>query len=189
MSNFEFSTLEIPGVILVTPRFFRDTRGYFAETFKHDDFAAAGIPAAFLQDNQSRSIRGVLRGLHYQKEPFGQGKLVRCLKGAIFDVAVDIRQGSPYYGKWVAAELNEDNGCMLYVPPGFAHGFLALSDIADVLYKCTKEYSPENDRGIIWNDPSIAIKWPVDTPLLSAKDAALPVLREADNNFTWKGNG
>jgi dTDP-4-dehydrorhamnose 3,5-epimerase len=189
VSNFEFSPLEIPGVILVTPRFFRDSRGYFAETFRYDDFSAAGIPGTFLQDNQSRSIRGVLRGLHYQKEPFGQGKLVRCLKGTIFDVAVDIRLGSPYYGKWVAAELNEDNGFMLYVPPGFAHGFIALSDIADVLYKCTRVYSPENDRGIIWNDASIAIKWPVNTPLLSAKDAALPLLLATDNNFTWKGNG
>ena len=184
MSNFEFGPLAIPGVVLIKPRLFRDDRGFFLETYKYGDFARAGINEVFVQDNYSRSTRNVLRGLHYQKDPFAQGKLVRCSGGAIFDVAVDIRKGSPFYAKWVGAELNEQNNFMLFVPPGFAHGFLVLTESAEVTYKCTKEYSPEHDRGIAWNDPDIAIDWPVSEPLLSGKDIRHPLLRDADNNFT-----
>lgn len=182
---FKFRTLELPGLIVVESRFFADERGHFAETYRHSDFTAAGIPEHFVQDNHSRSIGGVLRGLHYQKDPKAQGKLVRCLTGRVYDVAVDIRKGSPDYGKWAGIELTGENGTMLYVPPGFAHGFLVLSDQADVVYKCTNEYSPAHDRGIIWNDPDIGIRWQRSDPLLSDKDARHPRLRDADNEFLY----
>ncbi len=182
---FDFRRLQIPGVVAVRLKTFGDDRGFFMETYKHSDFAAAGIAARFVQDNQSRSARSVLRGLHYQKDPKAQGKLVRCLSGRIFDVAVDIRKGSPTYAKWVGEELTGENGLMLYIPPGFAHGFLVLSGTADILYKCTAEYSPECDRGIIWSDPDIGIAWPAGDPALSPKDSGLPRLRDADNNFTY----
>jgi dTDP-4-dehydrorhamnose 3,5-epimerase len=182
---FEFRTLELPGLILVEPRVFADERGVFLETYRHSDFASAGIPQHFVQDNHSRSSGGVLRGLHYQKDPRAQGKLVRCLAGRIFDVAVDIRTGSPAYGKWAGVELSGDNSRMLYVPPGFAHGFLVLSDHAEVAYKCTEEYSPAHDRGIIWNDPDIGVRWPRSVPVLSAMDAQHPRLRDADNDFVY----
>jgi dTDP-4-dehydrorhamnose 3,5-epimerase len=182
---FEFIKTEIPSVLMVKPRVFRDERGFFMETFKHSDFVEAGIPEHFVQDNHSKSARGVLRGLHYQTDPKAQGKLVRCIGGGIFDVAVDIRRGSPFYAKWVGVELTEENGDMLYVPPGFAHGFLVLSDSAEIIYKCTEEYSPEDDRGIIWNDPDIGITWPFQGPIVSAKDGALPLLKDADINFIY----
>jgi len=181
---FEFTPLAIPGLVLVRPRIFGDPRGYFLGLYKRSDFVRAGITDPFVQDNYSRSERGVLRGLHYQKQPKAQGKLVICLKGRIFDVAVDIRKGSPQYGKWFGVELSEENREMLYMPPGFAHGFQVLSDVAEVQYKCTDEYSPENDRGIIWNDPDIKIAWPLKDPLLSDKDVVHPMLRDADNNFS-----
>lgn len=183
---FEFIPLEIPGPLVVESRVFGDARGSFTEVYKYSEFAHAGIAEHFVQDNYSRSSRGVLRGLHYQKDPFAQGKLVRCLKGRVFDVVVDIREGSPYFGKWVGIELSEDNGLMFFVPRGFAHGFVVLSDMADFLYKCTAEYSPENDRGLLWNDPSIGIDWPVTEPVLSNKDRALPLLRNADINFRYR---
>ncbi len=182
---FEFRRLEIPDVVLVRAKAFEDQRGFFLEAYKRSEFAAQGIPAAFVQDNFSRSRRGVLRGLHYQKDPKAQGKLVMVLRGRIWDVAVDIRKGSPTYGRWVAAELSEDDHTMLWVPPGFAHGFCVLSDGADVLYKCTEEYAPELDRGIRWDDPDLAIPWPVEEPVLSEKDANLPRLTEADNNYVY----
>ena len=182
---FSFRPLNLPEVVLIEPKVFRDSRGLFLEIYKHSDFSGAGISAHFVQDNFSFSTAGVLRGLHYQKDPKAQGKLVRCLKGAILDAAVDIRQGSPTFGKWLLEELSAENNRMLYVPPGFAHGFLTLSDTAEVLYKCTEEYAPENDRGIIWNDPDIGISWPVREPLLSDKDAAHPALRDGDNNFRY----
>jgi len=181
---FEFNRLDIPEVILVVPKIFGDDRGFFLEFYKHSDFIAGGIPEHFVQDNHSRSVKGVLRGLHYQKEPAAQGKLVRCLNGRIFDVAVDIRKGSRTYGAWVSAELTAENNHMLYVPPGFAHGFQVVSDTAEVLYKCTAEYAPAQDRGIIWNDPSVGIQWPLPDPVLSGKDRVLPLLKDADNNFT-----
>lgn len=180
---FEFWRLEIPEIILVQARRFADDRGFFMETYKASEFAACGMPESFVQDNLSHSSRGVLRGLHYQLFPKAQGKLVTALTGRIFDVAVDIRRGSPTYGQWVGQELSAGSGHLLYVPPGFAHGFCVLSEEADVLYKVTEEYAPDLDRGILWNDPEIGIVWPVADPILSAKDAALPSLNEADNNF------
>jgi len=185
---FEFNPLGIPGPVLITPKSFQDDRGLFLELYKSSDFAKVGITDRLVQDNYSRSGKGVLRGLHYQKSPKAQGKLVICLRGSIFDVAVDIRKGSPAFGKWVGAELSENNHQMLYIPPGFAHGFQVLSEMADVLYKCTEEYSPADDRGIIWNDASIAIIWPLPDPLLSKKDTAHPSLNDADNNFLYPGN-
>jgi dTDP-4-dehydrorhamnose 3,5-epimerase len=182
---FDFQRLEIPGPILVRPKVFGDDRGFFLELYKHSDFVHAGIREHLVQDNYSKSVRGVLRGLHYQKNPKAQGKLVLCLKGKIFDVAVDIRKGSPCYGKWTSVDLSEENRLMLYVPVGFAHGFQVLSDSADVLYKCTEEYSVADDRGIIWNDPDVKIAWPLGGPLLSPKDKIHPLLRDADNNFTF----
>ena len=182
---FKFTPLEIPAVILVEPEIFGDDRGFFLEFYKRSDFLRAGIDGHFVQDNHSRSVKGVLRGLHYQKAPRAQGKLVRCLQGAIFDVAVDIRKGSPTYGKWVGRELSGGNKRMLYVPAGFAHGFLTLTDTAEVLYKCTDEYAPAFDRGIIWNDPDIGIAWRTSEPSLSGKDRALPPLRDADNEFLF----
>jgi dTDP-4-dehydrorhamnose 3,5-epimerase len=184
---FIFQRLDIPEIILIEPRRFVDTRGFFMETYKYSDFLRNGIQEHFVQDNYSRSVRGVLRGLHYQRNPHAQGKLVQCIKGNIFDVAVDIRNGSPTFMQWISTELSEENNRMFYVPPGFAHGFVVVSDIADVIYKCTKEYSPEDDRGIIWNDPDIQIQWPIREPVLSEKDSRHPLLRDADNNFeyTW----
>jgi dTDP-4-dehydrorhamnose 3,5-epimerase len=180
---FQFQRLAIPDVLLVEAQTFDDNRGFFMETYKRSDFAAHGIADAFVQCNRSHSVRGVLRGLHYQIHPRAQAKLVSVLQGEIFDVAVDIRHGSPTYGRWVGERLSGQNGRMLYVPVGFAHGFCALSDRADVLYMVTDEYAPECDRGLLWNDPDIGIDWPITTPILSAKDAQLPTLRQADNNF------
>ena len=180
---FKFSRLEIPDVILVEPLPFMDNRGVFMELYKYSDFAQAGIKEYFLQDNYSRSAKNVLRGLHYQKHPRAQGKLIRCLKGSIFDVAVDMRKGSPTYSRWVGVELSENNNLMLYIPPAFAHGFVVLSDFAEVLYKCTEEYYSEYERGIIWNDPDVSIKWPVHNPILSEKDKGLPMLKDVGNNF------
>ena len=182
---FNFRRMEIPEVILVEPRFFGDERGFFVETYKHSEFMTGGIPEHFVQDNHSRSSHGVLRGLHYQKHPKAQGKLIRCIEGRIFDVAVDIRIGSPSFGKWVGIELSDENNLMLYVPPGFAHGFLTTSGSAEIQYKCTEEYSPADDRGVIWNDPVINITWNTQTPVLSEKDRLLPLLRDADNNFRY----
>jgi dTDP-4-dehydrorhamnose 3,5-epimerase len=177
--------MDIPGPLLIEPKVFGDDRGFFLEIYKHSEFINAGVPENFVQDNFSRSAKGVLRGLHYQKDPRAQGKLVRCMKGSIFDVAVDIRKGSPTYARWAGLELSESNNLMLYVPGGFAHGFLTLSETAEVLYKCTAEYSPVDDRGIIWNDPDINIAWGEKAPLLSAKDGLLPMLRRAENNFRY----
>ena len=175
---FRFKRLEIPDVVLVEPVSFPDGRGFFMETYKHTDFAAFGIREYFVQDNHSSSAKGVLRGLHYQKEPMAQGKLIRCVQGAVFDVAVDIRRASPSFGRWISAELNAENRLMLYVPPGFAHGFMVLSEMAEIQYKCTREYSPQDERGIIWSDPDIGIPWPLSDPVLSAKDKLLPGLKD-----------
>lgn len=182
---FSFRRLEIPDVIMIEPGVFRDERGFFMESYKHSEFAAFGIKERFVQDNHSRSKKGVLRGLHYQNPPRAQGKLVRAVSGEIFDVAVDIRKGSPTYGRWVGVNLSEENMRMLYIPAGFAHGFLTLSDVADVMYKTTDEYSPEHEAGIIWNDPEIGIKWPLDEPVLSPRDARWPGLRDAVNRFVY----
>ena len=184
---FEFVSLELPGLTLIKPRIFGDDRGFFLELYKYSDFCKSGIGEHLVQDNYSRSEKLTLRGLHYQKNPKAQGKLVSCVKGRIYDVAVDIRKGSPHYGKWLGVELTEENKYLLYVPPGFAHGFQVISDSAEVMYKCTEEYSPENDRGIIWNDPNINVLWPLKNPLLSAKDKVHPLLTDVDNSFVFNG--
>lgn len=174
----KFTETSLPGVILIEPRVFGDERGFFMETYRADVFKAHGIDGAFVQDNHSRSARGVLRGLHYQ-EPYPQGKLVRCTRGALFDVAVDIRRGSPAFGKWYGVTLSEENKSMLWIPPGFAHGFCAVTDDAELVYKTTEIYRPEHDRAILWNDPEIGIEWPIADPTLSTKDAAASRLRDA----------
>ncbi len=178
---------EIPEVILIEPEVFGDSRGYFMETYKEPLFRANGIRAQFVQDNMSRSVKGTLRGLHYQLNPHAQGKLVRVLRGAVYDVAVDIRRGSPTFGKWLGIELTEENKLSLWIPIGFAHGFYVLSDIAEFTYKCTDLYTPHAERSIVWNDPDINIKWPIvgDYVVLSEKDESNPLLREADLNFIY----
>lgn len=174
----KFTETELPGVVLIEPKVFGDERGYFLETFHAARFREAGLPTEFVQDNHSRSARGVLRGLHYQM-PNAQGKLIRCSRGAIYDVAVDIRTGSPAFGRWYGVELSEENKRMLWVPPDFAHGFCALTDNTDVMYKVTALYDGAADRSILWNDPEIGIRWPIAEPLLSPKDAAAPRLKDA----------
>ncbi len=177
---FKFEKLEIEGVVLVKPIVLGDDRGFFMETYKKPDFDGAGIDDIFVQDNHSRSTRGILRGLHYQKPPFAQAKLVRSIRGEIFDVAVDIRRDSPTYGKWTSVTLSEENKNMLYVPEGFAHGFLVLSEVAEVTYKTTNVYSPESEAGIIWNDEELKIAWPIESPILSDRDMTWPTLMSAD---------
>ena len=165
----------LPGVLLIEPKVFGDSRGFFLESYNRRRYAEAGIDAAFVQDNHSRSSRGVLRGLHYQvRHP--QGKLVSVVTGEVFDVAVDIRCGSPHFGKWYGCILSADNHLQLWIPPGFAHGFCTLSDSVDFLYKCTDYYLPEDEGGVLWSDPQLAIEWPIDAPVLSAKDAAYPTM-------------
>lgn len=183
---FKFKQIEIPDVLVIEPSLHCDERGFFMETYKFSEFAAFGLGEQFVQDNQSQSTRAVLRGLHYQRNPMAQGKMIRVLEGEIFDVAVDLRKGSPTYGRWVGMSLSAADQRMLYVPDGFAHGFCVLSEKADVLYKVTREYSAEHDAGIIWNDPDIAISWPVREPIISGKDAALPRLKEIDTGFIYK---
>ena len=180
-------TTPLEGVLLITPQVFGDDRGFFMETFNATKTADQGLPELFVQDNHSRSSKGVLRGLHYQY-PQWQGKLVRTIAGEIFDVAVDIRQDSPTFGQWFGAYLNDENKQQLYVPPGFAHGFCVTSDIADVAYKCTSDYQPEQDVGIHWNDPDIAIDWPIQEPLISAKDAKAPLLKDTEPRFVKCAN-
>ena len=183
---FHFENLEIPDVILVVPMAFEDQRGFFMETYKQSDFEANGIEGPFIQDNYSHSVHGALRGLHFQKHPKAQGKLVSVIRGEIKDVAVDIRQGSPTYGRWVGATLSSTNHHMLYVPIGFAHGFCVLSNEADVVYKVTGgEYAPDCEAGIRWNDPALGISWPVTDPLVSEKEATLPLLTQTENNFHY----
>lgn len=182
---FRFERLEIPEVLLIEPRVFPDERGFFMETYKYSDYAARGIKDAFVQENHSRSSRRILRGLHYQKSPKDQAKLVRVVAGEVFDVAVDIRKGSPTYGKWVGVVLSGENKRILYVPPWCAHGFCVLSDMAEMVYKVTEEYAPEYEMGIIWNDSSLRIEWPVKDPILSKRDQAWPTLREADSDFVY----
>ncbi len=167
---FEFKRLEISDVILITPKVFTDERGFFMETYQKEDFAKAGINGELIQQNHSKSVKGVLRGLHYQKEPYAQAKLVRCIKGEIFDVAIDIRKDSPAFGKYVSAILSEENKNMLYIPRGFAHGFEVISDGAEIIYYVDNVYSKESESGIIWNDFSLGIEWPIQNPVLSDKD-------------------
>jgi dTDP-4-dehydrorhamnose 3,5-epimerase len=174
--------LAIPEVILFEPKVFGDARGFFLESFNKQLFdAATGGQYDFVQDNHSRSSKGVLRGLHYQLPPHAQGKLVRVVQGAVFDVAVDVRRCSPTFGQWVGAELSAENQQQLWIPPGFAHGFVVLSETADFLYKTTNYYAPAHERSIAWNDPQLAIKWPLsDQPSLSGKDALAPKWADAE---------
>jgi dTDP-4-dehydrorhamnose 3,5-epimerase len=178
----DFAPTAIPEVIRVTPRVHRDARGAFLETHHTERFAQGGIDAVFVQDNHSFSTRGTLRGMHLQRV-FAQGKLVRCIEGEIFDVAVDVRRGSKTFGKWVGETLSAENFRQLFVPRGFLHGFCVVSETAQVEYKCTEFYHPEDELGVIWNDPEIGIAWPIGAPVLSAKDAALPRLREVESRL------
>jgi len=183
---FNFEKTELDGVILITPKVFFDGRGLFFESYKKSDFFDIGIKEEFVQDNHSKSVKGVLRGLHFQKEPYPQGKLVRCVHGEIFDVIVDIRKGSPTFGRWLGTILSSENKKMLWIPKGFAHGFLTLSEIAEIIYKVSgSEYSHTHDAGIIWNDPFLNITWPlenygIEKPILSPKDENLPLLKNLE---------
>lgn len=168
----------IQGVLLIKPKVWRDARGYFVETWQRQRYSEAGVNLPFVQDNRSRSVRGTLRGLHFQRT-FPQGKLVSVSSGAVFDVAVDIRKGSPTFGQWYGAELTCENQHQLWVAPGLAHGFCVLSDSADFSYKCTELYHPEDEGSVRWNDPDLGIVWPVADPLVSAKDAAAPLFKDA----------
>ena len=171
----------IPDVLLIEPTVHRDDRGFFLESWHEERLAARGVAARFVQDNHSRSVRGTLRGLHYQTGT-PQGKLVRVVSGAVYDVAVDLRRSSPTFGQWVTEGLTAENQKQLWIPPGFAHGFYVVSEHADLLYKCTTYYDPAQDRALRWNDPDVAIKWPLPDgcrPILSAKDASAPLLRDA----------
>lgn len=168
----------LPGVLIFTPRVFKDTRGFFCESYNHDVWRAAGIDTVFVQDNHSRSARHTIRGLHFQLSPAAQVKLLRVVRGAVWDVAVDIRKGSPTFGQWAGVELSEDNFRQLYVPEGFAHGFCVLTDVADVLYKTSRVYAPAYEQGIRWNDPAIGVAWPSDEPILSERDCTAQSLAE-----------
>lgn len=168
---------EIPDVLLVEPRVFRDDRGFFLETYHAEKCRQGGLDATFVQDNHSKSVGGALRGLHSQRNQ-PQGKLVRCIEGRIWDVAVDVRRGSPTFKQWVGYELTADNFLQLYIPEGFLHGFCVLSDTAQVEYKCTNLYAPDDELSVIWNDPELGIDWPIDEPVLSKRDAAAPRLAE-----------
>ncbi|MEN3046367.1 MAG: dTDP-4-dehydrorhamnose 3,5-epimerase [Candidatus Hydrothermales bacterium] len=181
--SFKFIELNTKGLILIKTDVFEDKRGYLFEAFKESEFIKNGINLKFKQDNISFSYKNCLRGLHFQIEPKAQAKLIRCVKGEIFDVAVDLRKNSETFGKWEGVILSEKNKDMLFIPEGFAHGFLVLSDYAIVLYKLSEEYSKEHERGIRWNDPEINIDWPVKNPILSEKDSNLPFLRDLDFNF------
>jgi len=177
-----FVPTKIPEVILIEPQLFGDERGFFMETWKHEEFSQNGIDVSFVQDNHSRSMQGTLRGLHYQIK-HAQGKLVRVTEGEVFDIAVDLRKSSPTFGQWIGEYLSAENRKMLWVPPGFAHGFYVTSDYAEFLYKCSDIYAPEYERAIIWNDPDIAIEWPIiesKEPLLSEKDLCGSRLKEAE---------
>ena len=188
--SFEFHELEIPGVFLVETTRHGDDRGFFQESYRASAFREAGLAVEFVQDNFARSRRGVLRGLHFQSPPRAQGKLVGVPKGSVFDVGVDLRVGSPAYGRWVGLELNEARGSLLYLPPGIAHGYCVLSETAHVAYKVTAEYSPELDDGIRWDDPEIGITWPMPEIILSARDRALPLLRDSESPFHFsEGTG
>lgn len=180
---FKFTRTSIPDVVIIEPTVYEDGRGFFAETFKKSEFEREGMPTEFVQDNHSLSRKGVIRGLHYQLKKRPMGKLVSVIEGSITDVAVDIRKSSESYGKHVMVELSERNRRMLWVPEGFAHGFLSLENNTHVIYKCTGEYSKEMERAIIWNDPDLNIKWRMENPILSEKDKLHPRLKDAENDF------
>lgn len=171
-----FVQTALPGVVIIEPRMFADERGFFMETFKKSEFAGAGVPSDFVQENHSKSTFGTLRGLHGQRAPKAQGKLVRAIHGEVFDVAVDIRRDSPTFRQWVSVILSGDNRRSVFIPAGYAHGFCVISDDAEVIYKTTEEYAPDLEWGVRWDDPELAIPWPVRSPILSLRDARWPAL-------------
>jgi len=188
MGNFKFTETKIKGIYIIEPKVFGDNRGYFMETYNKEHFAEAGLTMNFVQDNESSSSKGVLRGLHFQTK-HTQGKLVRVTKGEVFDVAVDLRKGSPTYGQWEGVVLSAENKKQFYIPEGFAHGFLVLSDHAIFNYKCTDFYCPEGEGGVLWNDPDIGIEWPlegIDNIILSEKDKVHPTLKDLNVPFQYK---
>jgi len=180
---FTFEKTTLDGLILIKPRVFGDDRGFFLESFSRKDFESAGIEMEVVQTNHSRSVGGVLRGLHFQYPPYEQAKLVRCIRGEILDVAADIRPSSTSFGRYFSTDLSDSNKLMLYVPRGFAHGFAVLSDIAEIEYAVDNVYAPDHEGGVIWNDPDLAIKWPVEKPILSEKDKKLPALRDLKDSL------
>lgn len=184
----DIKPLKIPDVLLITPRRFGDSRGFFAETYNEKDYLEAGIKSKFVQDNHSLSEKvGTVRGLHFQAPPAAQAKLVRCGRGAIFDVAVDVRTGSPTYGHWVGCELSADNGHQLFIPAGFAHGFMTLMPGSEIVYKCSNYYAPETEGSVHWDDPDLRIEWPeVEDVVLSKKDAEARYLSQIQSPFRWK---
>jgi len=175
---------KLPGVLIIEPKIFSDSRGFFFESYNYRDYAAAGISVEFVQDNHSKSTQHTLRGLHYQAKP-GQAKLVRVAVGAVLDVAVDVRWGSPTFGQWVGVELSAENQRQLYIPVGFAHGFCVLSETAEFLYKVTSYYAPDDERGVAWDDPDIGIAWPTRSPLLSERDTCHPPLKDAPKDYFY----
>ena len=184
----EISQTGIPGLVVVQPKVFTDNRGFFLETYSRRAFAEAGLDYDFVQDNHARSVtKGVLRGLHFQRPPSAQAKLVWVVRGAVFDVAVDLRRGSPTYGRWYGMELSAENFSRLMLPRGFAHGYVTLTENAEFMYKVDAPYSPADDAGIAWNDPDIAVRWPVTDPVLSEKDKAQPRLSQMESPFTYGG--
>ena len=184
MGKIKVTPCDIKGLYVIEPTVFKDERGYFMETYNQNDFHEAGLDMVFVQDNQSMSVKGVLRGLHYQKQ-YPQGKLVRAVRGTVFDVAVDLRTGSETYGKWFGVVLSAENKKQFYIPEGFAHGFLVLSDEAEFAYKCTDFYHPGDEGGMAWNDPEIGVKWGVDKPILSGKDEKNPFLKEIEDKLDF----
>ena len=185
----QIEATSLPGVLVLTPSVYKDARGFFCETYNYEVWRKAGIETVFVQDNHSRSVHGTLRGLHFQLPPAAQAKLLRVVRGAVWDVAVDIRRGSPTFGQWVGAALTEDNFKQLYIPEGFAHGFCVLSDEADVLYKASHIYSPAHEQGIRWNDAELGVAWPEQAPLLSNRDRDAQSLSEylAKAPFVYSG--
>jgi len=175
LNTMKFQQLSIPDIILIKPKVLEDHRGFFMESYQIEKFKLGGIDSIFVQDNHVKSIYNILRGMHFQVD-FPQAKLMRCLQGTIFDVGVDIRQDSPYYGRWVGEELSEFNKYQLFIPEGFAHGYYVMSETAEVSYKCSEIYHPEDEQGIIWNDPEVGIQWPASNPILSEKDSKLKKL-------------
>lgn len=178
--SFEFKRLEIPETVLIQTKVFEDDRGFFLEIYKKDEMENFGIKGDFVQDNHSRSKRGVLRGLHFQKEPYAQAKIVRCIRGEIYDVVVDLRRNSQTFSRYLGLVLSEENRHQLYVPRGCAHGFLALSEVAEVVYKVDNVYSPKSEGGLIWNDPDVDVTWPIDDLIISERDRLWPTLKEME---------
>lgn len=186
---FRFTRTAIPEAVVIDPRVFADERGFFLEAYKHSEFTAAGITETFVQTNRSRSAQGILRGLHYQKNPMAQAKLVWASSGVVYDVIVDLRRHGPSYGRWIAEILSAENKKMLYVPAGFAHGFCVLSAEAEIVYMTSEEYAPDLEAGILWNDPDLRIDWPVSNPRLSDRDRRWPGFNSADHTFSYAGAG